>query len=176
MPKTILVTSQKNINHQPKTFSYHMVQGDEMMWFPINPNYPPSNLTSFWQRLTLFWRDIRQHQHPKHMCKILIDIWMLWQPCMMEVKASWMTSWGAIHSPPWEQQKKWVPVGSKGCLPMQWINLIVKGWGGQLSDNTKEKTYKAKTNMEWLNKQKTMHLHLSLHKTSNSHNANQKPC
>jgi hypothetical protein len=31
----------------------------------------------------------------------------------MEVKASQTTLWDVVCSPPWEQQKKWVPTGSK---------------------------------------------------------------
>ncbi len=59
----------------------------------------------------------------------------------MEAKASRIASCDAIHSPPWEKQRRWVPVGSKGWPQMQWIAPKANEWERpNLVRNAKEKT------------------------------------
>ncbi len=59
------------------------------------------------------------------------------------------TSWNVILSPPWVQERMWIPMGPNGCPWMQCIKLRTKGWGRlNLVYNTKEKKhFKAHKNM-----------------------------
>jgi hypothetical protein len=41
-----------------------------------------------------------------------------WKPLShtMTTKMLWITSWVPVHSLPWAQCKKWIPIGSMGCV------------------------------------------------------------
>jgi hypothetical protein len=50
-------------------------------------------------------------------------------------------------------------VGSKGCPQMQWVNLRVKRWESPNKGTTQNKKHqRPNRKMEWLGKQKIMHL------------------
>lgn len=65
---------------------------------------------------------------------------------MMEMKASKTTSWDAVHTPPWEQQKKDKSLlDLKGQSQMYLINPKTKRWRTpNLVLQAKEKTFETK--------------------------------
>ncbi len=48
---------------------------------------------------------------------------------VMVAKVSWITSWVLMHSLPWTQSKKWIPIGLLGSVHTHWGMLIIEGWG-----------------------------------------------
>jgi hypothetical protein len=47
----------------------------------------------------------------------------------MAAKVSWIASWVLVHSLPWSQHKRWIPIGSMGCMHTHWGMCSIEGWG-----------------------------------------------
>jgi len=54
-----------------------------------------------------------------------------WKPIshMIATKVSWTTSWVPMHSLPWTQCKRWIPIESMGCVHMHWRIPTIERWG-----------------------------------------------
>ncbi len=55
----------------------------------------------------------------------------MWKPKShaMATKVSRITSWVPMCSLLWAQHKRWVPIGSMGCVHTHWGMPIIEGWG-----------------------------------------------
>jgi GH43 family beta-xylosidase len=42
-------------------------------------------------------------------------------------KVLWIASWVPMHSLPWAQHKKWIPIRSIGCVHTHWGRLAIEG-------------------------------------------------
>jgi hypothetical protein len=47
---------------------------------------------------------------------------------IMATKVSWIPSWVPVRSLPWTQRKRWIPIGSMGCVHTHWGMLTIEGW------------------------------------------------
>jgi hypothetical protein len=56
----------------------------------------------------------------------------MWKPAslMINTKASRTTSWEVVLSPPWAQQRKWIPIRFKSWPQMQCDKQRLRGKGG----------------------------------------------
>jgi hypothetical protein len=54
-----------------------------------------------------------------------------WKPpsCTTATKVLQITSWVPMRSLPWTQHKRWIPIGSIGCVDTHWGMLAIEGWG-----------------------------------------------
>jgi hypothetical protein len=54
-----------------------------------------------------------------------------WKPTSraMVAKVSQTTSWVPMHSLPWAQHKRWIPIGSMGCVHTHREIPTISGWG-----------------------------------------------
>jgi hypothetical protein len=47
----------------------------------------------------------------------------------MAAKVLQITSWVLVHSLPWTQCKRCIPIGSMGCAHTYWTIFAIEGWG-----------------------------------------------
>jgi hypothetical protein len=47
----------------------------------------------------------------------------------MAAKVSRIASWVLVHSLSWAQRKRWIPIGSMGCVHTHQRILTIEGWG-----------------------------------------------
>jgi hypothetical protein len=47
---------------------------------------------------------------------------------LMVAKMSQIASWVLMHSLPWMQHKRWIPIGSMGCVHTHWRIFAINGW------------------------------------------------
>ncbi len=55
----------------------------------------------------------------------------MWKPTFraMVAKVSWIASWVPMRSLPWTQHKRWIPIGSMGCVHTHQGMPTIEGWG-----------------------------------------------
>jgi hypothetical protein len=46
---------------------------------------------------------------------------------VMTTKVLWTISWVFVRSLPWVQHKRWIPIGSMGCVHTHWGRLAIEG-------------------------------------------------
>jgi hypothetical protein len=58
----------------------------------------------------------------------------MWKPtsCAMAIKVSQSASGVHVHSLPWTQCKRWIPIRSMGCVYTNWKIHVIKGWGSSI--------------------------------------------
>jgi hypothetical protein len=61
-------------------------------------------------------------------CSCFLITWKLTFRAIV-AKVSWITSWVFVHSLPWTQHKKWIPIRSMGCVHTHQRILVIEGWG-----------------------------------------------
>jgi hypothetical protein len=61
-------------------------------------------------------------------CNCSCPTWKQASHTMME-KVSQIASWVPMHSLPWAQHKKWIPIGPMGCVHTHRGMPTIKGWG-----------------------------------------------
>ncbi len=102
---------------------YQFVRVKSTMTIVTNVRIPPNDRTM----LTCQQKDFKKDDEKTSICSC--KIWNF-TSLAMDVNASRTTSWNAILSPPWAQQRRWIPTGSNGWPHKQWVRPKVKGWGG----------------------------------------------
>jgi hypothetical protein len=95
---------------------------------------------------THWWKELNVVEGCTRSC--FRSTWKL-TSCIMVAKMLWMTSWVPMRSLPWVQRKRWIPIGSKGCVHMYQRILAIEGWGRpncvwSTMEKTKENNRKAK--------------------------------
>jgi hypothetical protein len=55
----------------------------------------------------------------------------IWKPTShtMVAKVLWIVSWVPMHSLPWAQPKRWIPIRLMGCVHTHWGMHAIEGWG-----------------------------------------------
>jgi len=61
-------------------------------------------------------------------CNCYSPTWKL-TSCAMATKVSHIPSWVPLCSLPWTQLKKWIPIGSMGCVHTHWGRPSIEGCG-----------------------------------------------
>jgi hypothetical protein len=72
----------------------------------------------------------------------------------MVTKVLQTTSWVLMRSLPWAHHKKWIQIGSMGCVHMHWKKPTIEGWGNSscvqsVVEKTKEVNQKV-WNIGWI--------------------------
>jgi hypothetical protein len=86
--------------------------------------------TRRWEELNVFERSTCSCSCPQELAS-----------CAMATEVSWIASWVHVCSSSWAQHKRWIPIGSMGCVHPHWRILATKRWGNPSRIwNTVEKT------------------------------------
>jgi hypothetical protein len=82
------------------------------------PSLVSTMLICQWEELNVIERDTCNCSH------------LTWKSisCTMVAKVSQITSWVLVHLLPWTQHKRWIPIGSMGCVHTHWGMLTIEGW------------------------------------------------
>jgi len=103
--------------------------------------------------MLIHWRE-ELNVLKKSVCNYFHPMWKLIS-CTMVANVSQITSWVLRHSLPWAQHKRWIPIGSMGCVHTHWRILTFEGWGNPIhirSTMKKNQRIWSKVWKYWLNR------------------------
>jgi len=73
-----------------------------------------------------WWKELNMDE--RNTCNFFRPMWKL-ASCTMMAKVSRTTSWIHVHLLPWEQHKRWIPIGSMGCVHTHQRIPTIEGCG-----------------------------------------------